>query len=114
MVPHQHAQDSLHFLEHGKAVFSYFCEARLYLQEDLVLDALRFTGRIAGELGRMAWSSVAAGPDGIPRSIEAINVAWSIRGHSPGTQVPDSTPILRQGSQRLRSSRAAIFTARSA
>ena len=92
MVPHQHAQDSLHFLEHGKAVSSYFCEARLYLQEDLVLDALRFTGRVLGELGRMAWSSVSAGTDGIPRSVGAINVAWIndvLSEHFPGASVAD-------------------------
>jgi len=42
----------------------------------VVSDALRFSGRVAGELGRMAWSSVWASPEGIPRSMEAIDLAW--------------------------------------
>lgn len=39
-------------------------------------DAFRFTGRVVGELGRMAWSSLSAGSEGIPRSIEAIDPGW--------------------------------------
>jgi hypothetical protein len=53
-------------------------------------DALRFTVRIVGELGRMAWSSVSAGPEGIPRSIEAIDLAWiseALSERFPGVSV---------------------------
>ena len=56
----------------------------------VVLDALRFTGRVVRELGGMAWSSVSAGTDGIPRSIEAINLAWinhTLSERFPGASV---------------------------
>jgi len=56
----------------------------------VVSDALRFTGRVVGELGRMAWSSIVAGPEGIPRSIEAINVPWindALSERFPGASV---------------------------
>jgi len=56
------------------------------------LDALRFTGRVAGELGRIARSSVFAGPEGIPRSIEAIDLGWindALSERLPGVSVSD-------------------------
>jgi hypothetical protein len=54
------------------------------------LDALRFTGRVVRELGGMAWSSVSARTDGIPRSIEAINLPWinhTLSERFPGASV---------------------------
>ena len=42
----------------------------------MVADAVRFTGRVVGELGRMAWSSAFARSEGVPRSIEGIDAAW--------------------------------------
>jgi len=56
----------------------------------VVSDALRFTGRVLGELGRMAWSSVSAGTPGIPRSIDATNLAWideALSERFPGASV---------------------------
>jgi aminoglycoside phosphotransferase (APT) family kinase protein len=56
----------------------------------VVSDALRFSGRVAGELGRIAWSSIFVRPDGIPRSIEAIDLAWindALSERFPGVSV---------------------------
>ena len=44
------------------------CRRKRAMLGGVVSDALRFTGRVVSELCQMAWSSVAAGPDGIPRS----------------------------------------------
>ena len=55
-------------------------------------DAFRFTGRLAGELGRIAWSSKFAGPDGIPGSIDAVDLTWineALSERFPGASVAD-------------------------
>ena len=58
----------------------------------MVADALQFTGRVLGELGKIAWSNLFARPEGLPRSMETIDVRWlndALAERFPGASVID-------------------------